>query len=653
MVLLALALVGVGAPAGRATTIIVHERLFYALTTTNKLLTFDIHTPGNIDRTATITGLRSGESILAIDVRPSNGQLYGLGSTSRLYLINPQTGAAQQVGASPFTTALSGDDFGFDFDPAGETLRVVSDADQNLRVNPDTGALLSADPPLAYAAGDPNAGANPNVVALNYVTLFEQGTSSTALYGIDTDLDTLVVMDDPATGLLRTRGTLGADVPDDVGFANAQASGLPFALMKRDSEQRPDIFLLNVLPSFPDFPARADRLVTLNTTENIRGFAVGKLVGTFQFAQSEYRVVEDATSVQVTVTRAGDTTQAASVSYALRCDPNTLVRCEADRQASRLSDYSDRIGILFFGPGETSRTFSVLVNEDSIVESAEGETVYFNLYHPTGNFGLALPHAATLVITDDDAAGAANVIDDARSFVHQHYHDFFGRAPDAAGLAFWAAQIEACGADAACVDARRQNVSAAFFLSGEFQETGFVAYLARQAAFNTGGRLSLHDFLSDQGLLGEGFVGGAPDAEARLEANKQFFFDHFVSRPEFLAAYPLSLTPAQFVAALDANAPGALSTQEREHLTNLLANGAIGRAQVLRALAEDPDLRERERRRAFVMMQYFGYLRRDPDDAGLRFWLQKLDDHDGNFVAAQMVRSFLVSGEYRGRFGAN
>ena len=194
-----------------------------------------------------------------------------------------------------------------------------------------------------------------------------------------------------------------------------------------------------VLPGF-DFTGRADAIAPRNTTETIRGLAVGKLIGTFQFAQAEHRVVEEATSVQVTVTRAGDTSQAASVSYILRCDDNSLVRCEADREASRLSDYTDRIGTLLFAPGETSRTFSVLVNEDSIVESGEGregETVTFTLMNPTGNFGLNTPNVSTLLIVDDDAPGTTgNVIDEAQAFVHQHYHDFLNREPDAAGLQF-------------------------------------------------------------------------------------------------------------------------------------------------------------------------------------------------------------------------
>src|SRR4029453_12592543 len=125
-------------------------------------------TPGTIFGALGITGLQAGETVLGIDFRPATGGLYALGSTSRLYTINPTTGAATQVGAAGAFT-LSGTAFGFDFNPVVDRIGVVSDADQNLRLIPDTGALVGvADTPLAYATGDPNFGLNPNVVGAAY-----------------------------------------------------------------------------------------------------------------------------------------------------------------------------------------------------------------------------------------------------------------------------------------------------------------------------------------------------------------------------------------------------------------------------------------------------------------------------------------------------
>jgi hypothetical protein len=157
--------------------------------------------------------------------------------------------------------------------------------------------------------------------------------------------------------------------------------------------------------------------------------------------------------------------------------------------------------------------------------------------------------------------------------------------------------------------------------------------------------------------VGRGVVVNAPGWEFQLENNRRTFFDQFVLRPQFLAAYPAALPAAAFVDALNANTGGALSQLERDLLVNDLNSGAKTRAQALRAVAEDADFDAREKSRAFVLMQYFGYLRRNPDDApnadfsGYDFWLQKLNSFGGNFITAEMVKAFITSGEFQQRFG--
>jgi hypothetical protein len=142
-----------------------------------------------------------------------------------------------------------------------------------------------------------------------------------------------------------------------------------------------------------------------------------------------------------------------------------------------------------------------------------------------------------------------------------------------------------------------------------------------------------------------------------LENNKQAFTAEFVQRPRFLAAFSALMTSAQFVDKLNQNAGNPLSQTERDQLVNELTAGTKTRAQVLRAVAEDPDLNNAESNRAFVLMQYFGYLRRNPNDApdpdhtGYDFWLTKLNQFNGNFIEAEMVKAFITSGEYRQRFG--
>ncbi|HEV2762066.1 MAG TPA: Spy/CpxP family protein refolding chaperone [Pyrinomonadaceae bacterium] len=252
-------------------------------------------------------------------------------------------------------------------------------------------------------------------------------------------------------------------------------------------------------------------------------------------------------------------------------------------------------------------------------------------------------------------------IDDPEFFVAQHYRDFLLREADAPGLAFWTNQITECGADAACREVRTVNVSAAFFLSIEFQQTGVLAYLTHKAAFGNlpaGAPVPVRhaDFRRDTQALRKDYVFGQPGSAQQLEANKQAFFGGFVSRPEFVAQHPTSLTPGQFVDALYAKAGITPTGSERSRAINRFegaANSADAgaRAAALRQVAEDPAFAAREKNRAFVLMQYFGYLQRDPDEAGYNFWLKKLDEHHGDFIAAEMVRSFITSGEYRGRFG--
>jgi hypothetical protein len=261
-----------------------------------------------------------------------------------------------------------------------------------------------------------------------------------------------------------------------------------------------------------------------------------------------------------------------------------------------------------------------------------------------------------------------NPIDNARIFVRQHYLDFLNREPDAAGLDFWSQGIVACGTDAQCREVKRVDTSAAFFLSIEFQETGYFVYRVYQAAFgDLAGKpvpITIQEFLPETQQVGRGVVVGQGDWAAQLAANKDAFVLDLVTRARFTARHPSTLSPTQFVDALNANAGGVLDAGERQALIAQLSgnNTPAGRAAVLRRVAEDADLSAREFSPAFVLMQYFGYLRRNPDDIGFngqpdptfegfRFWLQKLNENGGDFRRAEMVRAFITSIEYRRRFG--
>jgi hypothetical protein len=271
--------------------------------------------------------------------------------------------------------------------------------------------------------------------------------------------------------------------------------------------------------------------------------------------------------------------------------------------------------------------------------------------------------AFTLIADKTDAdftatstAFTANPLDTPVFFVRQQYLDFLNREPDAGGLAFWTNEITSCGTDINCTDVKRINVSAAFYLSIEFQQTGYLGYRLHQAAFNSGERLPLDLFRTDNRQIGLGVVVGQLGWEQLLEQNKQAYVNQFIARPTFVAAYPVAMTPAQFVDALNANTGGSLSQGERDAFVADLLSGAKTRAQVLRGIAEDDDFVQREFTKAFVLMQYFGYLRRAPNDLpdtnfdGYNFWLGKLNQFNGNFINAEMVKAFIISSEYRNRF---
>ena len=260
-----------------------------------------------------------------------------------------------------------------------------------------------------------------------------------------------------------------------------------------------------------------------------------------------------------------------------------------------------------------------------------------------------------------DLTPGSNPINETQFFVRQQYLDFLNREPDQSGWDFWMNEITSCGDDQQCIEVKRINVSAAYFLSIEFQQTGYLAYRMCKTAYgnlpDAPVPVKFNDFLTDTQEIGHGVVVLQPSWETVLENNKQAFSDEFVNRSRFMSAYPSSMTAADFVDKLNSNAGNPLSQMERDHLVSDLTTGAQTRAQVLRAVAENQNLFDAEFNRAFVLMQYFGYLRRDPnagpetDFSGYNFWLNKLNAFNGDFASAEMVKAFISSSEYRQRFG--
>jgi hypothetical protein len=392
---------------------------------------------------------------------------------------------------------------------------------------------------------------------------------------------------------------------------------------------------------------------------NFTGAPTGLPVSFIQFSSSFYGVGEGDGSVTLTATRTGDTSTAVTARYST-----------ADGSANQKTDYIMAAGTLKFAPGETAKTIRVLVIDDAFTQGSQ--TFSVQLSNPTGGASLGDLRVAGVNVVDNDAGQTtANPLDGTTFFVREQYYDFLNRLPDAAGLSFWSGELTSCGTDAQCLEVKRINVSAAFFLSIEFQETGFLVERVYKAAYGDakgsstlGGPhtlsvpiIRLGEFLPDTQEIGRGVIVHQGDWRQQLEANKTAFLDEFVRRPRFTSAFPAAMTAAQFVDALDANAGGPLTRAERNRLVEDLQTGARTRAGVLRAVAENQSFSSAEFDRAFVLMQYFGYLRRNPDDppdadyTGYDFWLGKLKEFDGDYIRAEMVKAFISSDEYRKRFG--
>jgi hypothetical protein len=255
-------------------------------------------------------------------------------------------------------------------------------------------------------------------------------------------------------------------------------------------------------------------------------------------------------------------------------------------------------------------------------------------------------------------------IDDSDFFVQQQYVDFLSRFPDQAGFGFWQDQINSCSPKPTCVEAARVNTSGAFFLSIEFRETGYFVYKTYKAAFgdlpNKPVPVRRENFMPETRGIANGVVVGVGTWQQQLLDNKNAYALAFVKRADFIASHPTSQSATAYVDGLFSTAGVTPTATERQSAIDAF-NGAGGstdekRAAALRSVVESSTLDQSEVRKAFVLLQYFGYLKRNPDDlpdtnfTGYNFWLQKLNDNGGNFIQAEMVKAFINSNEYRTRF---
>ena len=217
---------------------------FAAVDAQNRLYTFSDARPGEWKRT-TLRGLAAGERIVGLDVRPANRQLIALTNRSRLYSVSRSERKVTAIGMTAFTPALAGSSFGFDFNPTVDRIRLVSDAAQNLRLNPATGSVGATDAPLAYKAGDAGAGMAPAVLGSAY-TNSVAGATMTALFGIDTRRDALVLQAPPNEGALATVGALGVNLAGPLGFDISARDGRAYVLARRSGAPRSRLFRIDL-----------------------------------------------------------------------------------------------------------------------------------------------------------------------------------------------------------------------------------------------------------------------------------------------------------------------------------------------------------------------------------------------------------------------
>jgi uncharacterized repeat protein (TIGR01451 family) len=450
---------------------------------------------------------------------------------------------------------------------------------------------------------------------------------------------------DPITnqGISNVRVNIAQDTFIDGGFTFTNANG-EFSFGERKHQHS---FSVSI-PDDPTFifeptqnPANGFARIeisSLTSDENLR--FTGSRRNTVQFAVSSVVENEGHGLVEIGVTRTGDLASAATVNF-ITHDTAGLAACNvANGKASERCDYGSTLGTLRFAAFESNKTFVIPIVNDVNVEGNETFTV--TLETAVGAQTSSTPTITVTIADDDTTPATQNPIDGIEPFVTQQYIDFLGRLPDPVGFANWVETLKGCpqggfgeNLNPSC---DRVHVSSGFFLSDEFRGRGYFAYRFYEVAFD---RKPLYaEFVPDMVQ-----VGGAQSPQSEL-LSKAAYTDQFAQRHEFLIRYS-GTSNSTYVNALEQNAEITLTN--KADLIAALNTNQKTRAQVLREIVESKAVEDKFFIRAFVAMQYFGYLRRDPDPVGYNNWVLTLTDDPSNF--RHMIFGFLFSNEYRGRFG--
>lgn len=359
----------------------------YAVTISNTLIAFRSNTPGTLIANVPILGLQPGEVIASLDVRPSTGQLYGLGSTGRLYVIQaagPTIGQATPVSVSPINPLPTGTKTSIDFDPVTDRIRLVTNTNQDLRIDPNTGAVLAIDAALAYSGADLAAGTTPSVVAQAFTNNMI-GASSTTLFGLDSARDSLILQGSvagapvsPNTGQLFTVGGLGRDISDLAGL-DISSTGLALASISDVGTGFSTLTLVNL---------QTGALTPIGVIGGgvvIRDVAIAS-AGLVQFSAAAYSVSQTDGTATIVVTRlAGDS------------GPVQVAYRTSDGTARAGVNYTAVSGVLDFADGETVKTFTVPIRGNSLTSGSRTVNLILSPVTP----GVPVGPIGTAVLTID------------------------------------------------------------------------------------------------------------------------------------------------------------------------------------------------------------------------------------------------------------
>jgi uncharacterized delta-60 repeat protein len=491
-----------------------------------------------------------------------------------------------------------------------------------------------------------NDGTTNSFAATVFITIFSGGTLSlsTNAYNQAEDAGSATIT------VSRGGGSAG-----EVRVDYATSDGTATAGTDYTATSGTLIFANGVNTKTFSIPLTADKIIEPNETVNI---TLSNLQGTgslgtqntavltilnddtpvLQFERSGYGMPEGSGSVQILVNRAGGASLPVTINYATSDTAAYLQNCNVlNGTATSRCDYVGVLGTLHFAANETSKTISIPIVDDTYLEGAENFSI--SLSNPTGGAVLGTNKKAVIQIADNDTNPlSSNPIDSTAFFVRQHYIDFLGREPDPASIG-WNNQINNCVPLQPSCD--RLSVSQGIYNSPEFKDRGYFIYKFYSVAF--GRKPTYDEFVLDRARV-SGF-----QTEAELEQSKLDFIADFMSRPEF-SAYA-GLTDDQYVLRFF-NLTGITQVTVGGAVFDLAAmqqsmrNGKT-RAQVLREVAESPEVSAKYQVESTIVMHYFGYLRRDPDGA-YQDWTN-IYNQTGD--ARNVTNGFVNSLEYRSRFG--